>query len=262
LDSLFIFYLTNKCNFRCKYCYESLDQKRINVTKEDIITYLDEKLKNASDQVQFVLFGGEPFLEFEKMRFFCNYALKKYKNVRFTTFTNGSFFQKNENILEFIKLKNISVYVSYDGVGNNLRVDRRGDTTSRTIKVLGKLSQLGRRKLIDWGISYTINTENHKLLYKDLENILESFHPPKIILNTDYQNMAKIYGNDPDVIRSKINSLQDLGALWEKYKIPLCNYTCDLCNKCKARSLYDYTLKDQHIVLDANKYHHKEQVLV
>ena len=61
--------LTEACNLDCTYCYENhKSQKRISMdtVKEIILKEMTED--NGFTEVEFDLFGGEPFLEFELIK--------------------------------------------------------------------------------------------------------------------------------------------------------------------------------------------------
>ena len=83
--------LTNKCNLNCIYCYEnsksyqSIDLER---AKDIISDYLNSP---DYDEVEIDFFGGEPFLEYEKIKTICEWIWSnKWKNkYLFFATTNG-----------------------------------------------------------------------------------------------------------------------------------------------------------------------------
>lgn len=283
--NLYIYYLTDKCNFRCTYCYEEQDKvrKSSRVTREDVISFIDKTITESKDQNQvlYVLFGGEPFLEFELMKFFTEYATQKRfeicgnKNVRFTTFTNGSFFWNNNNILKFLRLdavkrKMFTVMLSYDGVGNYKRLDSRGkDTTPKTISLINKLSKMYENGIIDLCISYTVCKDNYNKLQMDLEYILSSFKVNRIILQFNTQELGDEFGicnnDDPkQCVKNFVLTFNpDIPKLYNKYLVPICEYTCEDCRRCnKGHSEYIYGFKKEVRNLDANSSHNKTQILI
>jgi uncharacterized protein len=63
--------LTHQCNLRCNYCYESIKNNQtisIDVAKNIICKYLNSE---EYDEIEIDFFGGEPFLEFQKMKEIC-----------------------------------------------------------------------------------------------------------------------------------------------------------------------------------------------
>ena len=95
--------LTNRCNLRCKYCYEegkaiaSLDfstiKKIINQEIQD---------KDGYDEFVFDLFGGEPFMEFETIVSIYEYLCSIKIDLPWTVFitTNGT--QLNPKIKQWL----------------------------------------------------------------------------------------------------------------------------------------------------------------
>jgi len=70
---------TRQCNLRCRYCYEDFrDECMTDETYENILKYLEKSLKDRlHNSVTISLFGGEPFLQFDKVFEF----LKKAKSI-------------------------------------------------------------------------------------------------------------------------------------------------------------------------------------
>ena len=83
--------LTNKCNLNCIYCYESGKSNHsisVNRIKEIVSEYLNSP---NYDEVEIDFFGGEPFLEFEKIKEVCEWVwANKWRNkYLFFATTNG-----------------------------------------------------------------------------------------------------------------------------------------------------------------------------
>ncbi len=83
--------VTNQCNLNCVYCYEhSKFPKSIGIEKaKEIISYY---LNSNYEEVEIDFFGGEPFLEFNKIKDICEWTwLKKWKaKYIFFATTNGT----------------------------------------------------------------------------------------------------------------------------------------------------------------------------
>jgi len=54
-------HLTEKCNLRCKYCYEEKGCKELSF--EDIKNIFDLAIKNNDKKPNITFFGGEPLLK-------------------------------------------------------------------------------------------------------------------------------------------------------------------------------------------------------
>ena len=90
-----ILYLTSACQLACKYCYEA--DKRRKLEKDFWIS--DDQLKEALDFFKehnienrnVLLFGGEPLLAWDKIKFAVDYVLNtlKFDNFGFDVITNG-----------------------------------------------------------------------------------------------------------------------------------------------------------------------------
>lgn len=99
--------LTMNCNLNCKYCNivkknELMNIKTLNNTINFIKKYSEEKAIIRS-------FGGEPLLEFKKIKKLND----KLKNKEIVITTNGTLLNKNN--LSFFKNKNITLKLSLDG---------------------------------------------------------------------------------------------------------------------------------------------------
>lgn len=83
--------LTNRCNLNCIYCYENSKSTKsieIDKVKEIISSYLNSP---DYEEVEIDFFGGEPFLEFKKIKTVCEWVWsQKWRNkYLFFATTNG-----------------------------------------------------------------------------------------------------------------------------------------------------------------------------
>lgn len=85
--------LTQQCNLACSYCYEHHKTRSAMdfITAKSII---DAELKNTADDeaIEFDLFGGEPFLEFNLVQAITSYICQSKGKKKCTIFatTNGT----------------------------------------------------------------------------------------------------------------------------------------------------------------------------
>lgn len=242
-----ILYLTTKCNLNCTYCYEDLTNKaKKSTTLENLIKQVDDIIDNEpmENQTLFVLFGGEPTLEWENVKSIVTYALSKKKNVFFNIETNGIKFQDDDfltEFLDFISDKPFSVDISFDGVGNFLRVDHsENDTTHKMISVLNKFKQLD----INWRIRYTITKSNYSEFAYDIAKIIKEFNPKRVITSEDSSSF-----NNDDYIRIN-QQKQGLQYLWNTNRIntPICNIFCETCDGCHSSKSEKKYYKDGVLV--------------
>ena len=62
LPGYLIFYVTNRCNFRCKFCYYSEEIQKGRKVNELKIDEIEKISKNCKNIIQISMAGGEPFL--------------------------------------------------------------------------------------------------------------------------------------------------------------------------------------------------------
>lgn len=264
MSNLNIFYFTDKCDFRCSYCYESMKNREFTkgrVTEEQIRNFIDDSVSKDNEFPLFILFGGEPFLEYNMMKYFYRYAVQKTnETAHFTIYTNGRFFWKDNNTLDFIRnFKNTSVFLSYDGKSNYKRIYNGKDSTPYTLKVIQKLSKLYESKYLDFGISYTVGKDNYDTCHKDIDILLSSFKISKISLQLNVAELEIHIGVKPEEVQHHVH--EKLRDIYLKHKIPICELMCDLCGKCNSvdpndHEYYHYGFKDKILTDKKNDYTH------
>jgi len=118
-----------KCNYSCEYCSQRFVPRNPNdtfiheeegETAQEIAEFI-KKFDNVSigEELKFELWGGEPFLYFEKMQMVTEQLHKKYPKATFSVITNGSLL--NQEIIDFIQKYKFSVSISHDGIGQKTR---------------------------------------------------------------------------------------------------------------------------------------------
>ena len=117
----YILHMTDACNFRCKYCYETKNPRNLDI--DNIKSILDYEVKSNLNKKEderissITFFGGEPLLVLDKIEDTISYC-KELTNRSGHKFiyvlnTNGSLINKES--IEFIKNNNITVCYSIDG---------------------------------------------------------------------------------------------------------------------------------------------------
>lgn len=85
--------LTQNCNLKCSYCYEH-HKSKATMSFETAKKIIDEELNRAKDdeEIEFDLFGGEPFLEFPLIKQITEYLCHRKKKAKCQLFasTNGT----------------------------------------------------------------------------------------------------------------------------------------------------------------------------
>ena len=170
--------LCQECNLRCKYCYaEKGEYKNPGIMPEEIgrkaIEYI-AGLDENRDRFDVIMFGGEPLMDFNKIKNLVEYAKKvakeKNKKVGFSITTNGTLLTKE--IEEYLIKEKFNITLSLDGgkeVNDKNRFFPNGQGAyESTIK---KTELLRKNKLI--GIRGTVTSVGTDLLerWNDLKDI-------------------------------------------------------------------------------------------
>ena len=130
------FWVTTKCNMRCKYCYEANMNELDDMTREvaeEAITYIFREMQNNSDsELQVRFHGGEPLLNTDIIRYLCESINKKFKgfDLTFSITTNGTVQTEEAKMVLCKHMDDISI--SIDGekkYNDSFRVYKSGDGT-------------------------------------------------------------------------------------------------------------------------------------
>jgi len=232
-----VIYFTNKCNLACTYCYEDLANRPPQIlSQEDIRKHVDSVLEREQDpakQTLFVLFGGEPTLEWDNVCYLMDYAYRKKTNVHFNLESNGIKFLSQifiDQVMNnyFYKTGRLSIDVSFDGTGNKNRIFLNGmDSTKSMLTVFKKLT-LNNFK---YRIRYTIHHLNARYAYEDIGMIMKVFKPQRIITSIAWDTLS-----EKDIER--LNHMKTMFRddwINKKIEIPICELFCDMCNGCGER---------------------------
>ena len=116
-----------KCNYSCEYCSQRFVPRNPDDshTEEEIdSTQIDAFIKSFNnisigEELHFEMWGGEPFLYFEKMKIVTEQLHVKFPNATFSVITNGSIL--NQEIVDFIQKYGFRVSISHDANGQKTR---------------------------------------------------------------------------------------------------------------------------------------------
>lgn len=112
----FSIFFTNQCNMNCTYCYEKNKRKQSISwdTIDKIVDFIVERHNNnLEEQVSVVTHGGEPLLEFDKIKFFIDKLNSKIDNVRYFITTNATLMSDDK--IDFITKNYSDISISIDG---------------------------------------------------------------------------------------------------------------------------------------------------
>lgn len=230
-----VIYFTTECNFRCKYCYEHLDDaKPQKLSKDQIRKTIDDILEREKDtQSLFVMFGGEVTLEWENAKYFMDYAMSKKQNVHFNISTNGYRFKSEKFILDYIntnayKCGKTSLDVSFDGIGNSERVLKNGASTTETMFTVFKNL---KKYNVPFRVRYTVHRKNYEVYFEDVLLIANLINPDRIILSFNYSDFNT---DELEYIKQTNMKFEDVFQSGE-LKIPVCEFCCNVCTQCHSR---------------------------
>jgi sulfatase maturation enzyme AslB (radical SAM superfamily) len=234
-----VIYITSKCNLNCEYCYEKENRPDNVMTNEEIDAYFDYLDKHSAPYSHIVLFGGEPLLYLNKIEYILNKIVNEYsyKHYSVSMNTNGILLLDDKvfnKFLELNKIQKIHIKISYDGSHSFRRIDYNGNCVNDKIEqVMEKLRAHG----IKYAISYTWHKDNDKTIVYDIIEILEKYNPTKIEISTNCSEIDSLYTSYLD---RKKELIPYMLAIYLRYKIPICDFTCSICRKCVFNSCNIY----------------------
>lgn len=121
-------YLTLECNLRCPYCFVVKEPRRMTseTARRAVDVFLSRPVSGREYTVGINLFGGEPFLEPERMAEVVEYARRSRPNnarrVLFSATTNGTLY--SERIGALVRDAGMAILVSLDGSPEVTAADR------------------------------------------------------------------------------------------------------------------------------------------
>ncbi len=126
--------LTARCNLRCRYCFQDAKRAR-SMTWDTLQAALDLVVRSRQPVVQVLFTGGEPLLEFAKLRRAVAYLRQhcgEHRRFIFGLNTNGVLL--TEEIVDFLARHRFHLQLSFDGVARAQDFRGRG-----TFAVLDRL---------------------------------------------------------------------------------------------------------------------------
>lgn len=189
------FYLSDNCNFICKYCARHMEYGNCTISNNVMQDFvIDKAIKmifdnSKADIITIHFTGGEPLLYYNKINYCIRLskeeAKKKEKRVRFSITTNGSII--NNKIIEMItdNKDSISIMISFDGPSkihnkNRLMLDG-GDTFVLIKRFIRELKLHGFKRFY---LRPTVCVEDFGKVYKILK-YLSSFDAKGILIQPE-----------------------------------------------------------------------------
>lgn len=167
------FWVTNKCNLCCKYCYvdKSNDIMTLDIA-ERAISYIIPFLKeNEVNNVRF--HGGEPLLNKEIIEYIIKELKTRNRNVQFYLTTNGTII----NGIDYI-IQNAKISVSLDGGQYYNDLNRKYKNYEGTYCCIDKFIRMMKLKEAQLKIRMTIHPNNVGGFF---DNVIHIYNQYKII---------------------------------------------------------------------------------
>lgn len=195
--------IANACNLKCVYCYAeggnygSINRLMSQHTIESIIENL--KSQGVKSINRLIIFGGEPFLNWNGFKYTVKKALESFEVNRIETVTNGTRVSKDK--LNFIIDNNIFVTVSLDGPNEVHEMLRGKETYDKIISFITGLQERNYKNFEVAG-TYTHKHEKLKISKEDLRDFYER-------LEVKY-NISEVFSKDKELMISRKMNKQDI----------------------------------------------------
>ena len=198
--------VTNECNFKCRYCLYTRENK-IDRTHENIkmswdvakrsVDFLWRNSKDSS-KINIAFYGGEPLLNFNLIKKVVAYADEVFelKNITYNLTTNGSIL--TDYIIDFLAEKNFNIAISLDGPELVQNRHRKFYTNGNdTFHVVWKNVVRIKNRQPEW---YESNVFFHPVLMhnEDPEEVFAFFSENGVSRGRVILNLASLDGIDFD----------------------------------------------------------------
>lgn len=159
--------ITQSCNFRCSYCIYSNDYNEMqrghsakSMSMETAKAAIDYFAAHAQETLNpyIAFYGGEPLLEFQKIKALVAYAKEKFlgQDIAFTFTTNGSLL--TPEIVDYCYENDIRFMLSMDGPEHIQNISRRFASNGRgSFQAIKDNFQYIQRKHSDYMDKLTVN---------------------------------------------------------------------------------------------------------
>jgi len=198
---------TNKCNFKCVYCYskEGRDKTTVSIEALDrtLEFFIDPNRTDKRDLTISYLGGGEPMLCWDLLRHSLDYSsdlARRYGfNLMNSVNTNGSVL--TDDILDYLLKYDVTVCVTFE-VFEDIQNAQRGEW--------GKVRE-NIKKMLDLGVRVIISSIITPLNVDRIEQLVD-------VLTTEYAGVRTIIIEPVvDMVSSSFRDLEETKIFYERY---------------------------------------------
>lgn len=212
---------TEKCNFRCIYCYESYQNGKMRESVvEDIITFVKEKI-NDVQRLEVEWFGGEPLIEVDRIEQLTA-ELKKlccqnHKSYVASITTNG-YMLTGDIFKRLYRCHVLSYQITIDGLSETHDIQRPLANGSPTFKTIVENLLRIKNEFSNARVGIILRTNCSKDIMENLDEYLkfmqDTFGDDKrfsILLRP----VMDLGGDQVNVIKQQFISYQNLSKAYE-----------------------------------------------
>ena len=202
----YIIHLTQRCNLRCKYCYENKGNKEISF--DNIQKIIDNEIKEKRECVNITFYGGEPLLKKDLIYNTVDYIKSKKCKTKFYfgITTNGTLL--DEQFIKYMKNNNfINIAYSFDGLAETQNINRITIDGKGTFDVV----ENNAKKLLESDkevVAMVVVTKNNINNLKENVEYLMAIGFEKINLLFDYLQDWK--AEDLEIIREQFSNVAEI----------------------------------------------------
>jgi uncharacterized protein len=156
--SAFTIILTDRCNFRCSYCYQKKADRWLDIST--LTKALDFFYPRLTEECYINFYGGEPLLAFDRLQQTVAYLerlnRRRKRKIHYSISTNGSLL--TEEILQFLNERAFSLLLSFDGWAQD--VSRKKGSFDRFVTLIPEILKRQRISL-ETNSVFTAETVGH-----------------------------------------------------------------------------------------------------
>lgn len=170
---------TEKCNFKCRYCYETFENGRMNEqTIQGIIRYVEKNIHKFR-KLYVMWFGGEPLLEIDVIERLSHAFIeicKKYGKIYISDITSNGYLLDFNTFERLVQNKILTYQITIDGYKDTHDSQRIGLFGEPTYDIIMNNIQaiLNNRKYKRFMMTIRVNVS--KELYDNLDKFIDEYN--------------------------------------------------------------------------------------